>query len=444
VLLVLATPAYAIEADVPNVFTPRTVTRSADVNENFESLEDSINREERFYVVEYAAANPSSATGGIREALTACGAAGGGVVVLPVGLITINATGLTSPIIPLPTVDSGAHPIAVCELVGYGDANNVFNPDELTAASVVRVTNSSSMTATSSLKVGIHMAGLSAKIRTFSFMMDDTDTATRGVLIASAPYGSEALGEHGINGWVIDDVTIKGDGMGGPGIGVQLMASLKGNLRGGEIGRWDTALFVGAPTVGVITSNGNHIQGASLRDSDIGLELDGAFSCTDIAISGSTIENNTIGMRINSGSNCKVRDMGSHWEALGPGVQADRRQIQIDATNASYIGFGPRFSSALDAGNDIVRSAAQGTEANQSDVIYGGYIRHGANYSAGNLRIVDARIAGTATFTGNVTMQNDDCLIMRDSDGAGATACETLNGAWDCEVTTNLVCGDGS
>lgn len=384
-----------------------------------------------------------STTGGIREALAACEASGGGTVYIPRGTTTVDATGLTSPLFALPVVDSGESPIAVCELVGFGDANNVFSPTYLTAPSLLRITNTSSMVAASGLKVGIHMGGLSPKIRGFTLTMDSTDSSTVGVLVGSEAYGAEALGEHGINGWVIQDMTIKGEAQYGDGVGVRLMSSLKGNLRGGEIGQWATDLFIGAPTVGVITSNGNLISGAAIRDADIGIEIDGAYSCTDIAFSGITVENNPIGMRINAGSNCKVRDMGSHWEAFG-GVQADRRQIQIDAVGASYIGFGPRFSSALDAGNDIVRSAAQGTEANQSDAIYGGYIRHGANYSAGNLRIVDARIAGTATFTGNVTMQNDDCLIMRDSDGAGATACETLDGAWDCEVTTNLVCGDGS
>lgn len=384
-----------------------------------------------------------SVTGGIREALAACEAAGGGTVYIPRGTTTIDANGLTSPLLSIPVIDSGESPIAVCELVGFGDANNVFSPDNLTAPSLIRVTNTSSMTATDTLKVGIHMGGLSPKIRGFTLTMDSTDSSTVGVLVGSEVYGAEALGEHGINGWVIQDMTIKGEAQYGDGVGVRLMSALKGNLRGGEIGQWATGLYIGAPLAGVITSNGNLISGASIRDSDIGIQLAGAVSCTDIAISGATIENNPIGMQIDSGSNCKVRDMGSHWEAFG-GTQSDRRQIKIDAVGASYVGFGPRFSSTLDAGNDIVRSAAQGTEANQSDAIYGGYIRHGANYSAGNLRIVDARIAGTATFTGNITMQNDDCLIMRDSDGAGATACETLDGAWDCEVTTNLVCGDGS
>ena len=394
-----------------------------------------------FFAESYAG---DSTTGGIREAAAACEAAGGGIVFMPRGLTTIDATGMTSPIIEIPVVDSGGHPVAICDFVGFGSVNNVFHQSgETTSGSGVLITNASSMTATSGLKVGLHMGGLSSKIRNFSVMMLNTDSNTVGVLVASEPYGAEVLGEHGTNGWVIEDMTIKGEDQYGDGVGVRLMSALKGNLRGGEIGQWGTGLYVGAPISGTITSNGNLLAGASIRDSEIGIQLAGAISCTDIAISGSTIENNPIGMRIDSGSNCKVRDMGSHWEAFG-GVQADRRQIQIDAVGASYIGFGPRFSSTLDAGNDIVRSAAQGTEANQSDAIYGGYIRHGANYSAGNLRIVDARIAGTATFTGNITMQNDDCLIMRDSDGAGATACETLDGAWDCEVTTNLVCGDGS
>lgn len=394
-----------------------------------------------FFAESYAS---GSDTGGIVEAASACEAAGGGIVFVPRGLTTIDATGMTSPILAVPVVDSGDDPVAICDIMGFGSVNNTFPPLTTTSGSTVLITNASSMTATSGLKVGLHMGGLSSKIRNFSLIMDSTDSSTVGVLVASEPYNAEVLGEHGINGWVIEDMTIKGDAMGGPGSGVQIMSALKGNLRGGEIGQWDTGLLIGEPISGVITSNGNHISGASIRDSDVGIELDGAVSCTDIAISGSTIENNTIGMLINSGSTCKVRDMGSHWEAFGPGAQSARRQIQIDSTDASYIGFGPRFSSTLDAGNDIVRSAAQGSEATPSDVIYGGYIRHGANYSAGKLRIVDSRIAGTATFTGKVTFQDDDCLIMRDSDDGGATACSVLDGSMSCEVDTNGVCGDAT
>ena len=36
------------------------------------------------------------------------------------------------------------------------------------------------------------------------------------------------------------------------------------------------------------------------------------------------------------------------------------------------------------------------------------------------------------------------CLIIRDSDDAGNSACEVLNGTWSCETDTNDTCGDAT
>lgn len=36
------------------------------------------------------------------------------------------------------------------------------------------------------------------------------------------------------------------------------------------------------------------------------------------------------------------------------------------------------------------------------------------------------------------------CFIVRDSDDAGDTACDALNGSLTCEVDTNGICGDAT
>jgi hypothetical protein len=69
--------------------------------------------------------------------------------------------------------------------------------------------------------------------------------------------------------------------------------------------------------------------------------------------------------------------------------------------------------------------------------------------TAGDLTNSGVLIDGSnnVTVPGSLTTGNagdPSCLILRDSDDAGDTACEVLNGAFDCEIDTNGVCGDAT
>ena len=68
--------------------------------------------------------------------------------------------------------------------------------------------------------------------------------------------------------------------------------------------------------------------------------------------------------------------------------------------------------------------------------------------TAGDIQNSGVTISDTNDLTvpGDITSGTSGatCLILRDSDDAGNSACEVLNGTFSCETDTNDTCGDAT
>lgn len=97
-----------------------------------------------------------------------------------------------------------------------------------------------------------------------------------------------------------------------------------------------------------------------------------------------------------------------------------------DATTEIDAAVNAKSAASAGADGDVMR--ADGTSGDVQD--------SGCNIDdSGNLTC-----EGDATFG----TSGASCLILRDSDDGGDSACEVLNGTFSCETDTNGVCGDAT
>lgn len=339
-----------------------------------------------YEAAEYA---DDSSTGGIAEALAACAADDAyGWVHMPPGVIPIDATNITSPVLDLPSDAVSGINQARCHLRGEGDSGASYLTYEQLSGTLLQITNLEGKTA-------IRVNGGSQKLRDFTVKIEDADASTIGIDFLSRSLsgcgGTCVDGQFGIANWDVENVTVAGPAFGGPGIGVRQTFTLKGGWRGGEIRSWDDGLKL-VNVSGYTTqyaSNANVWDHVKFRESDNGIRLAGDGSCDDISLVVATVEGNQDGLQMDANTDCMVGDFKGHWEQGGSWLSSSYgAQIRMSCTDCGYYGFSPRFSGSVDTA-DIIRTTDQNRDG--PDVVIGGYFTTGIIYSGG----ADIQLIGT-------------------------------------------------
>lgn len=399
-----------------------------------------------------------SSTGGIVEALNACEDNGGGVVILPPGNTAIDATatGVTNPVINMPT--SATTNQALCDLIGFGDSLPSSGSTTMETGSSITISNSAGVT-------GIRVNSSGQRMADFTLQMLDTNASTIGVEISSKTYGAGCdgtceKGELGVDNWSLDNVDITGPASLGPGIGLDLTFALKGEIKGGEIQRWDSAINFSNPadlTGSVGHSNANVFMGLSVRESDIGINAVNLHGPDLLTLVGTTIEGNTIGAYFTGPSGVTIRklvDHSSHWENT-----TENLRLSTDANTTTpepvwFEGIGSYFTGAT---IDITRDYyAAGWDP---DKCTGCFFAHGITY-ANFARMkslstnwypqttAGAQTNATGTFT--IVPSYDTCTNFygastSDAHVAGDVCYEAAsNQSWVCEPGADGVCNSAA
>lgn len=370
-----------------------------------------------FYTSQYAT---------VQLAIDACEAAGGGTVMLPAGNTAIDGGAASSPVIAL-GADTELYGHSFCELVGTGDALESGTG----GGSTITITGDMSG------KVGIHVGGSRQKLKNFTLKLSGTtDASTQGILFQSIDTSSGACdqddangtacypGETGTNNGVLENVSISGPAVGGPGTGLELQFAQKMTIKGGEIQKWDTGVKLSTvPGLDALVdpdqfspSSAGAWVGTKIRENDTGMLLADIDACNNLNLYGLTIEGNHEGLVAATGSDCMVSDFGSYYEQ-SIGTQATRRQVGWDTNGGNYYGYGVRFASAfVDAGMDFNRTVNQYQDYGP-DRIIGSYFGNGPN-TVGQLDTQGSRyIAGaTGDVTGTFFSHATDCPTLGASD----------------------------
>lgn len=412
-------------------------------------------------------------TYGIREALAACAAVGGGRVVLPAGRTTINTAtacgggACTSPIIKLPAIDRGdGVKVGSCELVGFGSGAEEVGTGGTATPTDLRFNNISSMTATNGFKTLIQATAQGQVIRDFHITTSTPDSVTVPIWVAS---DEASPGNTGIDFLKIENVKIRDPNATDVGYGIILTNTEKGVVRGNNIEQVGTGLLFDLPptdssctaastpwacctgsgtgTCGNGANNAMVIEANRFASGVTGIKIETKQACQDVYLVGNTIEGNTTGgMTIDADSQCFVSDFGNHWENSGT------HNVQNNSDEASYYAYGSRYGGS--ATYSYQRTIAQNTvigpdtlfgveHANQIAGVTGGKIRYiapvwlqpsagralGVNVAGGSLHVVDAgQVCGTNSVrgvNGDMCYEPDtDRLFVCESGGTG-NICDT-------------------
>lgn len=414
-------------------------------------------------------------TYGIREALAACAAVGGGRVVLPAGRTTMNVgaggicgvSACTSPVIKLPAVDRGdGVEVGSCELVGFGSGAEEVGTGGTATPTDLRFNNISSMTATNGFKTLIQATAQGQVIRDFHITTSTPDSVTVPIWVAS---DEASPGNTGIDFLKIENVKIRDAAATDVGYGIVLTNTEKGVVRGNNIEQVGTGLLFDLPptdssctaastpwacctgsgtgTCGNGANNAMVIEANRFASGVTGIKIETKQACQDVYLVGNTIEGNTTGgMTIDADSQCFVSDFGNHWENSGT------HNVQNNSDEASYYAYGSRYGGS--ATYSYQRTIAQNTvigpdtlfgveHANQIAGVTGGKIRYiapvwlqpsagralGVNVAGGSLHVVDAgQVCGTNSVrgvNGDMCYEPDtDRLFVCESGGTG-NICDT-------------------
>lgn len=369
-----------------------------------------------FSAERYAA---GSTTGGIVEAITACHAAGGGVVIVPPGQTDIDADviGETATIFNL--TENADDYEADCDIIGYGRSKPTEGGVDADFGSFIKITNADGNT-------GFRVNGNGQTLSDFTIQMTGTSASTVAIDIASDTIdgqtcdGTCAKGEAGLNEFLLKSVNVLGPSPashggpsdGGPGVGINLTYLLKSRFEDSEIHFWDYGIQYTASSdaTPATPSNANLFQGMTLRKNDVGFRLADAYLCTDVKFQGSTFEGNTYGFHATSAvtggnSACLFFDNGNYWEN-------DQHNVFIQGNQLQLTSIGSVFSTT-NTGDDVARDVADAKGI--PDIIIGARGTYGLAYTNG----AEAKVIGgmwngvdsivAATIVGDIGVHATDC-----------------------------------
>lgn len=217
-------------------------------------------------------------------------------------------------------------------------------------------------------------------------------------------------------------------------------------------------LVAAAPAVaGEVTFTGDCSDGCAAGESfpasnmnEIKTEVDDNDSRLDAVLSTDTcttppcdLESGTTvgGASVQTGTDDDVPESGDFGAAAD--LEADG-SISDGAVDASAIAAGG--ITAADAAADMATQAKLDAKsaATSTDNALPRFDGTSGDLQDGSTTEDDS---GNVTIDGTLSVGAGDgatCLIFRDSDDAGDSACEVLDGTFSCETDTNGVCGDAT
>ena len=424
ILLLLAGVAFGQDVSTLTDFTSGDIISSSQMNANFDNVENSVNAVigNTFYAERYATGSNS---GGLFEAVQACEATteGGVVFAHSNGTVTINLDLVNTSIT-----------LTKCSLRGLG-GGLLTSGLYADGASHYHLTNAGADTF-------ITVTGSELSIRDLAISSVGEDATTEIIHVGSV---------SGVANILIDQVFVagsEGSVSGNPtfGVGLVLEFALKSHVSNSEFKRYNRAVEIQR------SSNGTTISNSSIRNSDVGVWFDeNSTTASDFVFLTNSIEANRVGLYAEAGTTFRLADFGTHYEQTGGAVQADRANIEIDASDFNYHGKGIHFGGTLDAGQDFVRNIAILSDYG-NDSIENARWKAGATLNAtgatARLTIRDNRTTGSpgsATFSGNVVddstyIHATDCvagMVARASYLQGARCYEVSSGQWYTGVDSN-------
>ena len=280
-----------------------------------------------------------------------------GIVMLQRGKLGVTVSGsFTSPLVSLPTNTGAGGENASCDLVGWGSVKDYapggpdpvgsslwfYNPDSMVADATGR-------------KVLIHAAGHEQVLKGFSVVMSGSTGATdvdgtTMLLAASADNdggGADAFGDDGIKRAVFDDLHLASAYVGNGTIFESIFfldnTVTNSSFYGGAAG-WLLTTQSGT------ANNANFIAGNRFTANTVAIDIPGALSCQDLYLTRNTIENNAYGIRLRSGSTCRVSSFGTHWEQLYTGgSQTGVNDVLIEDDDPVFFSYGDFYDSIFNA-----------------------------------------------------------------------------------------------
>lgn len=402
--LAIATSASAVEVTIPNEFTGGTTAVASEVNANFDAVEAAIEQDEHFYAVAYASGSDS---GGIVEAYNACVTAGGGTVVLPFELTSIDGSDFTGDML---LIDDSA----ACNITGYGSDGT--DGDALEGGSVISVSNSAGLDIFDVQTSGVTLSN-------FTLLLAGANSTTRGIVCGET------------SNVKVEDVLMDSDGTTGTGagVGIDMYRCLKATVNDSETQQFAIGLRMDS------YSNATSIISSRFRAGGLGIHLagtDGAVA-DNIMIDSVTVEGNERGMLFDGNSTFAVSMVAPHFEQ-DAGTLGSRYNITISNAGARVNVVGGSFGGTLNANKDIVRTVGSSTFG--PDVFVGGRFAHGLDYSASNAKalMVGPKIVADSVggvYSGFDLYHATDCetAIVNYTGAVFGTTCAEPDGdIWQC------------
>ncbi len=188
-----------------------------------------------------------------------------------------------------------------------------------------------------------------------------------------------------------------------------------------------------------------HIAITNLIDADNDGVVDEAATVSAGAIDATALGSNAVtAVKILDANVTEAKLASEDYGDFTCGGSADDCVLDSGVVDATAIASGAL--TAADAAADLATQAELDAKsvASSTDNAVARFDSTAGDIQDSGVTVDDSNnvtIPGTITSGGT---EVPTCIIMRDSDDAGDTACEVLNGAWDCEVDTNGTCGDAT
>lgn len=343
---------------------------------------------------------------GLSGAISACTAAGGGVIQLPEGTTTIDATAIASPIITLPAGTYGGR--ALCQLVGYGDVT----PNQWVggAPEEAQVGGSTLIVTNSGNKTVLKLTGHDQVLRDFALVTPNMTSGGIAVVTENRAHEAYATGEQGIGGLEWHHVSLNGPypDTTRAGSGLVLQGIQNGHFLGGQVKGFTNGIVFTDHASFAQSNNANSFRSMRVADNTTGLLFNSPTIGQQNSLYGMTVEGNATGASFASGADMAISDYGSWWEN-------NPTNISIASGVVVYNGYSSRFGSA-NSRQDIVRSVANSRGI--PDMVSGGYITSGVNYTnQAVINITNNQLTRTDTIASPFNISNDDVTAWFNIDG---------------------------
>jgi len=156
----------------------------------------------------------------------------------------------------------------------------------------------------------------------------------------------------------------------------------------------------------------------------------------------STLSNFTSGETISSAT------MNAHFDAVETAVDDNAADIDalqaVDPIEETEMDSQAELETQVGATFATDAELAAKSSASSTDNAVARFDSTAGDVQNSGVTIDDSN---NLTVPGSITAGGTEvptCLILRDSDDAGDSACEVLNGTFSCETDTNGVCGDAT